>query len=52
MKMNYELDELNECRCLNLAAKAANCTNSYPFATKLQKFCQKQFVLFVQFVVN
>ena len=36
MKMNYELDELNECRCLNLAAKAANCTNSYPFATKLQ----------------
>ena len=38
MKMNYELDKLNECHCMNLAAKAANYTNSYPFATKLQNF--------------
>ncbi len=47
MRKNYELYELNECRFVNLAAKAANCTNSYPFATKLQNSIRTRLVVFV-----
>ena len=40
MKKNYELYELNKCHYQNSTAKAADDTNSYPFATKLQNSIQ------------
>jgi len=53
MKKNYELHELNEFRCVNFAAKAANAYEySYPFATKSQNSIRQKFVKFVKFVVK